>query len=160
MAVRFEVPEPFNSQRWQIKIRDKERTEPPHVSILFRRQTWRVGIRDGQLLDRQPSPRLLPRALLDHVRANLSTYGPVWDAHYSENLVGPSAVWITPATDDETEDDGTTEVEAATPRAEGDARSGRSTQRDRAQSQGKERTGQADRSENRSMSRQRRTTDD
>jgi hypothetical protein len=50
MAFLLELPAPLDSQGWKVKIRDKERLEPPHVTILHKRQQWRLGLRDGAFL--------------------------------------------------------------------------------------------------------------
>lgn len=51
MAFRLDLPEPLASEGWKVKIRDKERLEPPHVTIFCKRRTWRLGLRDREFLD-------------------------------------------------------------------------------------------------------------
>lgn len=67
MPFELAIPAFFRRQGWKVKIRDKERLEPPHASILFKDKMWRIGLRDGEFLDRSPPPRDVPKKLLDHV---------------------------------------------------------------------------------------------
>lgn len=50
MAFSLDLPDPLGSEGWKVKIRDKERLEPPHVTIFHKRRTWRLGLRDGEFL--------------------------------------------------------------------------------------------------------------
>jgi len=50
VAFSLELPEPLGSEGWKLKIRDKERLEPPHATIFHKRQEWRLGLRDGGFL--------------------------------------------------------------------------------------------------------------
>lgn len=50
MAFSLRLPDPLATEGWKVKIRDKERLEPPHVTIFHRRQIWRLGLRDGRFL--------------------------------------------------------------------------------------------------------------
>jgi hypothetical protein len=36
---------------WKVKIRDKERLEEPHLTILKGTRCWRLSMRSGQFLD-------------------------------------------------------------------------------------------------------------
>jgi hypothetical protein len=36
---------------WKVKIRDRERLEPPHVTILFRSKNWRINLRTRTFMD-------------------------------------------------------------------------------------------------------------
>ena len=48
----FDVPLPkkLKAEGWKVKIREKERVEPPHVTIMHKADEWRLGLRDRQLL--------------------------------------------------------------------------------------------------------------
>jgi hypothetical protein len=43
MAVFFDVPARWRRQ-WKVKIRDRERAEPPHVSVLHGTECWRMDL--------------------------------------------------------------------------------------------------------------------
>ena len=50
MAFVLELPDPLASEGWKVKIRDKERLEPPHVTIFNKRRVWRLGLRNRVFL--------------------------------------------------------------------------------------------------------------
>ena len=50
MAFVLELPDPLASEGWKVKIRDKERLEPPHVTIFHKRRVWRLGLRNHAFL--------------------------------------------------------------------------------------------------------------
>lgn len=70
-----------------MKIRDRERLEPPHVSLIRGTKTWRLGLRSGEFLDRQPDPSDVPQGLINEVKARWVDLQTAWDAMYSENPV-------------------------------------------------------------------------
>lgn len=50
-------------------------------------RSWRLGLRDGEFLDRDPPPDAVPAELVDHVRRRIATYADAWDRMYPENPV-------------------------------------------------------------------------
>ena len=44
----FDVPLPrrLKAEGWKVKIREKERVEPPHVTVMHKADEWRLGLRD------------------------------------------------------------------------------------------------------------------
>ncbi|MCZ7586082.1 MAG: hypothetical protein M5R36_23695 [Deltaproteobacteria bacterium] len=70
-----------------MKIRDRERVEPPHVTILYKTLAWRFGLRSEGFLDKVPEPGNVPIAVLDEIRANLPLLRTEWDRMYPENPV-------------------------------------------------------------------------
>ena len=87
MPFSLPLPQPWDSQGWKVKIRDRERLEPPHVTLLHRTRAWRLDLRTGGFMDREPEPKDVPLALLDHVRASWSALHEAWDRMYPENPV-------------------------------------------------------------------------
>jgi hypothetical protein len=89
--VPFDLPLPtsLRNARWKVKIRDKERREPPHVTILRGTVAWRIDLRTGAFMDQQPDAREVPEALLDHIRqaATWKTLSDEWDRRYPANPV-------------------------------------------------------------------------
>ena len=77
----------WRSQRWKVKIRDKERLEPPHVTLLRGTRSWRLSLRTGAFLDAVPDPAEVPPALVTEVRGQLEELVKQWDAMYPENPV-------------------------------------------------------------------------
>ncbi|HEU0079658.1 MAG TPA: hypothetical protein VFQ76_18515, partial [Longimicrobiaceae bacterium] len=87
MAYSFSVPAALAQQGWKVKIRDRERNEPPHVTILFRTRAWRYGLRERLFLDREPPPREVPVKVIAAIEAQLGQIKAVWDQMYPENPV-------------------------------------------------------------------------
>ncbi|SRR6266571_1093730 len=56
MPFALKLPEPWASRGWKAKIRDRERLEPPHVTILHKTSAWRFELRSEKFLDREPDP--------------------------------------------------------------------------------------------------------
>lgn len=46
MPYSVQLPQALVAQGWKMKIRDKERLEPPHVTLMCRTKEWRVNLRD------------------------------------------------------------------------------------------------------------------
>jgi hypothetical protein len=87
MAFSFPLPPPLDTQGWKLKIRDRERSEPPHVTILHKRRAWRVNLRTGRVLDSEPDPRDVPREVWDHIFNNADLLREKWDELYPENPI-------------------------------------------------------------------------
>lgn len=87
MAKGFELPERFVRAGWKAKIRDRETTEPPHVTILFKTLAWRINLRTRAFMDRRPPAREVPREVVDAVLENLGAIIEVWNELYPHNPV-------------------------------------------------------------------------
>ena len=87
MPFDLSLPEPWASAGWKAKIRDRERLEPPHVTILFRTKAWRFGLRAEKFLDRSPSPAEVPAQVLEAVRSNMPQLREAWDHMFPENPI-------------------------------------------------------------------------
>lgn len=85
----FELPLParWAAQGWRAKIREREGPEEPHVTILHGTLGWRFSLREWRCLDADPPARLVPEAVLEHVRAHVPILVAAWDAKYPSNLV-------------------------------------------------------------------------
>jgi hypothetical protein len=81
------LPEPWASRGWKAKIRDRERLEPPHVTILHKTCAWRFDLRSEKFLDKEPKPRDIPEEVVGAVRSNLTLLRQEWDLMYPENRV-------------------------------------------------------------------------
>jgi hypothetical protein len=81
------LPEPAASRGWKAKIRDRERLEPPHVTILHKTRAWRFDLRSGTFLDREPDPKAVPEEIVAAVRSNLDLLRQEWDRMFPENPV-------------------------------------------------------------------------
>ena len=81
------LPEPWVSRGWKAKIRDRERLEPPHVTILHRTRAWRLDLRSEKFLDKEPDPKEVPKEVVGEVRSNLTRLRQEWDSMFPENRV-------------------------------------------------------------------------
>ena len=72
---------------WKAKIRDKERTEDPHISVMFKTSVWRWSLRSQTFLDRSPKPSDVPTQLIEELKANLGKLKREWDKLYPSNPV-------------------------------------------------------------------------
>ena len=87
MAFSLPPPEPWASRRWKVKIRDRERVEPSHVSVIHGTNTWRFSLRSKSFLDTDPPERDVPKAVVQHVKDNLENLVVEWDRMYPDNPV-------------------------------------------------------------------------
>lgn len=87
MAHRFDLPHALAAAGWIIKIRDRERVEPPHVTVMHRARAWRFGLREGAFLDRIPPARDVPKLLRAQLKERCAEFTLVWDLLYPENPV-------------------------------------------------------------------------
>lgn len=85
----YELPLPFwaQAQGWKVKIRDKERLEPPHATVLRRAESWRWNLRTRSFMDRRPPPREVPKPVVDSLMEQHATLCGQWDRMYPENPV-------------------------------------------------------------------------
>lgn len=85
----YELPLPSwaRAQGWKVKIRDKERLEPPHATVLRRTESWRWNLRVRSFMDRWPDPREVPAAVLESMMDQHETLCREWDRMYPENPV-------------------------------------------------------------------------
>jgi hypothetical protein len=86
MAFNLRLPKVLARMRWKVKIRDKERVEDPHLTIIHKTTAWRVGLRDGRFLD-GGSWKDMPEGLQEIVNANWEELCRAWDGMYPHNPV-------------------------------------------------------------------------
>jgi hypothetical protein len=95
MAFNLRLPALLAKMCWKVKIRDKERVEDPHITIIRGTSVWRVSLRDGRFMDGgswKDMPDGLQRAVEDHWQQLCDA----WDRMYPHN----------PIQGDEGDDDG------------------------------------------------------
>ena len=86
MAFSLRLPRLLAKMRWKVKIRDRERVEDPHITIIHGTQVWRVCLRDGRFMD-GGSWKDMPDGLQEAVRDNWERLRTAWDGMYPHNLV-------------------------------------------------------------------------
>ncbi len=88
MTLTIAVPSRSLAASWKVKIRDDERGEEPHVSVIFKGSAvYRFGLRRRTFLDREPDPRAVPREIVDLILARLDELVAGWNQMYPENPV-------------------------------------------------------------------------
>lgn len=87
MAQEFVVPAPWARRGWRLKIRDRERVEPPHVTLLYKTRSWRFGLRERAFLDDDPPERDVPGELVGNLEDRIDEFAAMWDRLYPENPV-------------------------------------------------------------------------
>jgi hypothetical protein len=71
---------------WKVKIRDKERLEEPHLTIIKGTDAWRIGLRSRAFLD-GGRWKDFPDALCEAIDDNWDLLCHEWDAMYPNNPV-------------------------------------------------------------------------
>jgi hypothetical protein len=87
MAYTLPLPHGLAQQGWKVKIRTRERNEPPHATILCRTRAWRYGLRELAFLDREPPPRDVPDEVVAAIRRGLEQLKSTWNAMYPQNPI-------------------------------------------------------------------------
>jgi hypothetical protein len=86
----FAVPlsKKLKAEGWKVKIREKERVEPPHVTIMHKADEWRLGLRDKRLLE-PPGGRIkdIDPAVMQVIEEHWEQLIEAWDEKYPENPV-------------------------------------------------------------------------
>ncbi len=86
MAFNLKLPAVLAKARWKVKIRDKERVEDPHVTIIQGTATWRICLRDGRFMD-GGSWKDMPDGLQQVIGASWDELCVAWDRMYPHNPV-------------------------------------------------------------------------
>jgi hypothetical protein len=86
MAFNLKLPKVLAKMRWKVKIRDKERVEDPHLTVIHGTRVWRVSLRDGRFMD-AGSWKDMPDGLREHVRKHWQTLRAAWDEMYPHNPI-------------------------------------------------------------------------
>jgi hypothetical protein len=87
MAFALPLPSSVADQGWKVKIRDRERLEPPHVTVLHRTRAWRWNLRSGEFMDVDPPASDVPNEIVELITANLVLLCSEWDRMYPSNPV-------------------------------------------------------------------------
>jgi hypothetical protein len=88
MPYELALSKKLKAEGWKVKIREKERVEPPHVTVIHNEDEWRIGLRDKQLLV-PPGGRLkdIDSEVLRVIEVNWERLKEAWDAKYPENPI-------------------------------------------------------------------------
>ena len=87
--IELELPRKLHLEGWKVKISDKERLEPPHVTIMRGHDQWRLGLRDGSFLVPPGGGWSdIPWAMRTVIERNMGWLRASWDRMYPSNPVG------------------------------------------------------------------------
>jgi hypothetical protein len=89
-AMPFEVALPASMKRagWKVKILEKERLEPPHITIRRGVRAWRLGLRDGEfLMPPGGSWNDVPAEVRTAIQASWTEAVQAWNRMYPKNPV-------------------------------------------------------------------------
>lgn len=89
MAFSLRLPRLLAHMRWKVKIRDRERVEDPHITIIHGTNVWRVCLRDGRFMD-GGSWKDMPDGLQEVVTDRWQQLCAAWDRIYPNNPVKAS----------------------------------------------------------------------
>jgi hypothetical protein len=87
VAFSLPLPDPLPARGWKVKIRNLERNEPPHVTILHRTRAWRFDLRALRFLDKEPDPKDVPDEVVAAIKQQVELLRREWDAMYPENPI-------------------------------------------------------------------------
>lgn len=89
MAFDLPLPRQLAKAGWKVKIRDKERLEQPHVTIIKGTACWRLGLRDMTFLDEDSKWKDIPDLLQQIIEKteNWERLCQAWDGMYPNNEV-------------------------------------------------------------------------
>lgn len=89
MAFDLKLSRQLAKSGWKVKIRDKERLEEPHLTIIKGTLCWRVGLRSRAFLD-EGRWKDFPDDLREAIEGNWNRLCREWDAVYPDNPVPAS----------------------------------------------------------------------
>jgi 2'-5' RNA ligase len=87
MAFALALPGRWAHEGWKVKIRDDEPSKQPHVTLLRKRQSWRMSLRTGVFLESDPDPAQVPEELVEYVWGRRQVLRTRWNEMYPENPV-------------------------------------------------------------------------
>ena len=88
MPFQLKLPRRLKVRGWKVKIRENERLEPPHITILCGRREWRVGLRDAEfLIPPGGSWDDIDYAVRQAIRESWDELQQAWDAKYPSNPI-------------------------------------------------------------------------
>jgi hypothetical protein len=83
------LPGGLSEEGWKVKIRDRERVEPPHATVIRGQHEWRWDLRARRFMNREPDPRDVPDEILSLLALHHVDLARMWDETHPDNPVGP-----------------------------------------------------------------------
>jgi hypothetical protein len=70
-----------------VKIRERERLEPPHATVMRRTMCWRWDLREGKFMNPGPDPAAIPAEVVSALETHQQELRDAWDEMYPENPI-------------------------------------------------------------------------
>ncbi len=87
MPYELDLPEVLKKDGWKVKIRDAERLEEPHVTIILKFTAWRLSLRSGEFLEHGHGWKQIDKRVRAAIKAEWKTLQREWDARYPHNPI-------------------------------------------------------------------------
>jgi hypothetical protein len=88
MPFRLDLPRKIRGLGWKVKIQDKERLEPPHVTVWHIDRVWRISLRSGEfMVPPGGSWKEIDAGVRALIEANWQALREAWDAMYPHNPI-------------------------------------------------------------------------
>jgi len=89
MPFELKLPKRLKAEKWKVKIRDQERVEDPHVTVLRNNdQVWRIALRTLDfLVPPGGSWKEIDGGVEKAIRDNWEVLRTAWDRMYPENPI-------------------------------------------------------------------------
>jgi hypothetical protein len=88
MPYELALPKRLKRQGWKVKIREKERLEPPHVTVMHGVREWRISLRTGEpLVPPGGSWKEIDEELVGLLESEWQTLQDAWDEMYPTNPI-------------------------------------------------------------------------
>jgi hypothetical protein len=88
MADPVRLPVKLRNQGWKVKVYDRERLEPPHVTLICRERVWRITLQEWSFMS---PPGGTWREIDDQVHTFLDAHRQelieAWDRKHPDNPV-------------------------------------------------------------------------
>jgi len=86
MTFSLELPPGIKARRWKVKIRDSERLESPHVTVICRRKSWRICLRTSAEMEGSDLSEVAPE-VLSVIADRRDELIAAWNTLYPDNPV-------------------------------------------------------------------------
>jgi hypothetical protein len=84
----YDLPLPRKlASSWRVKIYDNERLEPPHVTVIKGRTSWRINLRTREFMDDEPPPHEIHKDVTRAIQENWRHLQREWTRIHPNNPV-------------------------------------------------------------------------
>lgn len=77
----------LKKEGWKVKIRNDERLEEPHVTIIRKCDVWRLSLRTDKFLEAGQGWQQIDKGVRAAIEAKWETLQQEWDAFYPHNPI-------------------------------------------------------------------------